>query len=185
MSGEERAVADAPEHALGRWAGWCAAAAAALFLAFSGWQLWQAETDDDLAYAAARDTVLDSGKRHLETLNSVRSGRIEDGLARWRAASTGPLRDELRRTGRSDAATLAKAGTTARAKVTDAAVVRLDTRSGTAELIATVHIRVTERGGAPTTDRKRLTAGLERTGDGWKLRALGAVPAEGAEGGDS
>jgi Mce-associated membrane protein len=77
----------------------------------------------------------------------------------------------------ADAATLKQSGTSTRGTVTDAAVTELDTRAGTAKLIATVQVRVTPATGTATTDRKRFEAGLSRTADGWKLTALTAVPA--------
>lgn len=76
----------------------------------------------------------------------------------------------------ADAATLRQSGTSTRGTVTDAAVTELDTRAGTAKLIATVQVQVTPAAGAATTDRKRFEAGLSRTAGGWKLTALTAVP---------
>lgn len=152
-------------------------AAVVLFCAFGGWQLWAARTDDDLAYSAARDAVRSAGSEHITTLNTVDRTRVADALKQWRAASTGPLAAELRRTERQNALDLKKSGTSADATVTDAAVIQLDNRAGTAELIATVRIKVTARNGEPNTDRKRFEAGLQRTGGGWKLKSLRAVPA--------
>lgn len=74
-------------------------------------------------------------------------------------------------------------GASARATVTEAALTALDTRAGTAKLIATVRVDVTPRGGgAPSTDRKRLEAVLTRTAENtWRVAALSAVPVTGAE----
>jgi Mce-associated membrane protein len=77
----------------------------------------------------------------------------------------------------ADAATVKQSGTSTRGEVTAAAVTELDTRAGTAKLIATVEVHLTPPAGTPTTDRKRFEADLSRTGDGWKLSALTAVPA--------
>ncbi|EFL41509.1 conserved hypothetical protein, partial [Streptomyces griseoflavus Tu4000] len=107
--------------------------------------------------------------------------RREPGSGRRRASwpvedSTGPLREELGRTE-------AKAGASARGTVTEAAVTALDTRAGTAKLIATVRVEVTPAGAKkPATDRKRLEAVLARTGEGeWKVRAVSAVPLTGQQ----
>ncbi|RCG15525.1 hypothetical protein DQ392_25345 [Streptomyces reniochalinae] len=150
--------------------------AALLFCAASAWLYRSAHTDDDLAYSRARDEALAAGRSHLATLNSIDARHITAGLREWRDATTGPLRDQLRRDENTSADTLEERGTSARARVTDAALTGLDDTAGTAELIATVRITTTTRGGAPAADRKRMTAGLERTDDGWKLTSLAPVP---------
>jgi Mce-associated membrane protein len=159
-----------------RTAGWAAAVAVLLFCALSGWWYEQARSDDSLAYAKARDTVLAGAQRDIASLSSIDAAKVDEGLRQWLDATTGPLHDRLRRTGASDSDALTKAGTSARATVTEAAITELDTRAGTARLIATVQVLVTPRTGAPTTDRKRLDAAMARTPDGWKLTALAAVP---------
>ncbi|MFH8441318.1 hypothetical protein ACH4D3_08825 [Streptomyces sp. NPDC018026] len=157
-----------------------AGAGLALALALCGtgaWTYTQARTDDGLAYGRERDEALADGRAGiavLTTLDAATRQRAERSIRDWRAVSTGPLRKEL-------GATEAKAGSSARGTVTEAAVTALDTRSGTAKLIATVRVRVTPAGTAgtkkPATDRKRLEAVLARTGEGeWKVRALSAVP---------
>lgn len=151
-------------------------AAALLFCACAGWLHWRAHTDADLAHSRARDQALAAGRTHLATLNTIDAGHITAGLRDWRAATTGPLRDRLRRSAAKDAAALRERGTDARARVTAAALTGLDTRAGTATLIATVRISTSTRAGSPATDRKRMRAGLERTPDGWKLTSLAPVP---------
>ncbi|UNT01346.1 hypothetical protein MMF93_29400 [Streptomyces tubbatahanensis] len=150
--------------------------AALLFCAASAWLYWSAHTDEDLVYSRARDQALAAGRTHLATLNSIDAQHIAAGLREWREATTGPLRDQLRRDENKSADTLRERGTSARARVTDAALTGLDDTAGTAELIATVRITTTTRSGAPAADRKRMTAGLERTDDGWKLTSLAPVP---------
>ncbi|MEU5837226.1 hypothetical protein ABZ820_26640 [Streptomyces diacarni] len=161
-----------------RGAAWPAGAllVALLFCAVSAWLYWSAHTDDDLAYARARDQALAAGRTHLATLNSIDAKHIAAGLREWREATTGPLREQLRRDENKSADTLEERGTSARARVTDAALTGLDDTAGTAELIATVRITTTTRSGAPAADRKRMAAGLERTDDGWKLTSLAPVP---------
>ncbi|MBT3151294.1 hypothetical protein HTV45_10440 [Streptomyces sp. CHD11] len=157
-----------------------AGAGLALALAFCGTGAWtydQARTDDSLAYGRERDEALADGRAAvsvLTTLDASTRQRAERSIRDWRDASTGPLRRELGATG-------AGTGTSARGTVTDAALTALDTRSGTAKLIATVRVEVTPAGTKkPATDRKRLEAVLARTGeDEWKVKALSAVPVEG------
>lgn len=150
--------------------------ACSLFTAGSAWYWAQVGADGDLGYAKARDAALTQGRQDIVRLNSVDSTRVDADLGQWLAATTGPLHEQLRRSGAADSATLRSAGTTTVGTVTDAAVTELDTRSGTARVIATVEIRLTGPGGTPTDNRKRFEASLSRTPDGWKITALTAVP---------
>ncbi|WP_030316748.1 hypothetical protein [Streptomyces flavochromogenes] len=149
------------------------------FCGTGAWTYAQARTDEGLAFSRERDTALAEGRDRLTVLNSLDASTREHaaaGIRAWRDASTGPLRTELGRT-------TPAVGASARATVTEAALTALDTRAGTAKLIATVRVDVTPRGGgAATTDRKRLEAVLTRTGeDTWRVAALSAVPVAGAE----
>ncbi|MEU1117752.1 MULTISPECIES: hypothetical protein [unclassified Streptomyces] len=149
----------------------------ALALAFCGTGVWtyaQARGDDSLAYGRERDEALSDGRDRLTVLNTLDASsrqRARAGIEDWRAASTGPLRDEL-------GSTAPRKGASARGTVTEAALTGLDTRAGTAKIVATVRVEVTPAGTKkPTTDRKRLEAVLVRTGGGeWKVKALSAVP---------
>ncbi|QKW06247.1 hypothetical protein HUT18_07365 [Streptomyces sp. NA04227] len=157
------------------------AAALGLALLLCGYGTWSyadARGDDSLDHAEQRDAALAEGRAALTTLTSLdarTSKSTEAGLRAWRSASTGALRDELARA-------RPESGTRTRGTVTDAAVTALDTRAGTAKLLATVRVDVTRASGtAPGSDRKRLEAVLTRTGDGWRIKALGAVPVSGPE----
>jgi Mce-associated membrane protein len=163
-----------------------AVAGLALALGFCGTGAWtyaQARGDDALAYGRERDAALTDGRRAVAVLNTLDASskeRARSGIRAWQTASTGPLRDEL---GRTEPRT----GPSSRGTVTEAAVTALDTRAGTAKLIAAVRVEVTRSGSrTPTTDRKRLEAVLARTGPGeWKVQALSAVPlATAVEGGN-
>ncbi|WP_327112411.1 hypothetical protein OG206_04550 [Streptomyces sp. NBC_01341] len=159
--------------------GWAALLAAALVCALGAWSYAQARGDDTLAYAKDRDAALADGKRHLARLTSMDGGStdgVESGLTAWLGSSTGPLHDRLESSRKKDAAELTQSGATARGKVTDAALTVLDDRAGTAALIATVDVEITPRTGKGGTERKRFEATLARTGQGWKVKALEALP---------
>ncbi|MFF2507045.1 hypothetical protein ACFVTY_27265 [Streptomyces sp. NPDC058067] len=152
--------------------------AAAAFCGYGAVSYAQARGDDALAYSRARDQALADGRRGittLTTLDATTGQRAREGVRAWTRASTGALRTELGHTRPA-------VGASARGTVTEAAVTALDTRAGTAKVIATVRVSVTPKGGgAASTDRKRLEAVLARTGDGgWKLKALNAVPVTGS-----
>ncbi|MFF9688688.1 hypothetical protein [Streptomyces sp. NPDC014623] len=159
--------------------GWAALLAAVLVCALGTWSYAQARGDGTLAYAKSRDAALADGKRHLTRLTSMdgkNAASVESGLTNWLDASTGPLHDQLENTRKKDEGELTESGATARGKVTDAALTALDDRAGTAALIATVDVEVTPRTGKGGTERKRFEATLARTGDGWKIKALDALP---------
>jgi Mce-associated membrane protein len=151
---------------------------AAVLCALSAWSYADTRGDAALGYAKARDTVLAAGQQDITRLNTVDAAHLDRDLGQWLDATTGPLHDQLSRTHAADTAALKASGTSTRGTVTDAAVTELDTRAGTAKLIATVQVQVVPKSdaGAATTDRKRFEAGLSRTADGWKLTALTAVP---------
>lgn len=154
---------------------WAAVAAAALLCGGAGWSYARAAGDGTRAYAETRDTALAAGREHLARLSSYDGRRAEEDRRAWLEASAGELHEELERTE-------PPAGVSARATVTDAALTALDDRAGTARLIATVRVETSAAGrtaGPPATDRTRLEADLVRTGDGWKVTALTALPATG------
>ncbi|WP_069169790.1 hypothetical protein [Streptomyces griseus] len=162
--------------------GWAALLASVLVCALGGWSYAQARGDHTLSYAEARDAALTDGRRHLArltTMDGKDARSVRAGLTAWLGSSTGALHDRLESTRKQDTAALTESGTTARGKVTDAALTALDERAGTAALIATVDVEITDRGGRPGTERKRFEATLVRTGDGWKVKALDALPVGG------
>ncbi|MEE1754030.1 hypothetical protein [Streptomyces sp. SP18CS02] len=174
-----------------RYAWGAALVLAALFCGTAGWSYARTAGDETRAYAQTRDTVLSTGRQHLARLSSFDASRADAGLEQWLDASAGALHEELKRTrprteGTGGTGGTEGTGTSARATVTDAALTALDTRAGTAELIATVDVVLTPAGGPagrtgqPGTDRKRLEATLTRTEGGWKVTALTAVPVAGA-----
>ena len=147
-------------------------AAAAAFCAWSGWSYWQSRHDQDVRVAQARDAVARAGRQQIAALNTLDPKRSDATLRAWLAASSGPLHDELARTSAQNRQKIAQARTTATGTVTGLAVTELDTRAGTAQVIATVQVRLGDTG----TGRKRFSAVLTRTGARWRLTALTAIP---------
>jgi Mce-associated membrane protein len=146
---------------------------AAAFLGWSGWSYWQSGHSGSVRFAKARDQVRLAGRQEIATLNTLDPQQSDAGLRRWLDASTGPLRDELRRTSAENKQKIEQAQVAAVGTVTDLAVTELDARAGTAQVIATVQVKV----GASEPGRKRFIAVLARTGGDWKLTSLTAVPA--------
>ncbi|MFF8289780.1 hypothetical protein ACF068_11205 [Streptomyces sp. NPDC016309] len=161
-----------------RYGWWAAVAVAALLCALAGRSYAGAAGDATRALAEARDHALADGRGHLARLRGLDAAHPAAARAQWLDATTGDLHEQVRTAApRKDA----DPGASARATVTDAALTALDDRAGTARLIATVRVETTPADGGPAaTDRERLEAGLVRTGDGWKVAALTAVPVAGA-----
>jgi Mce-associated membrane protein len=145
---------------------------AAAFCAWSGWSYQQSAHSSAVRVARARDQVQRAARQEIATLNTLDPRQSDAGLGRWLDASTGALHDELRRTSSQDRQRALQAKTSAEGTVTDLAVTELDPRAGTAQVIATVQVRLGTNG----TERKRFTAVLARTGTAWKLTALTALP---------
>ena len=145
---------------------------------FAGWSLHLVlSSPSHPALAVNRDAVLRTGSRQIAVLNTLGCGADP---RRWLEVSTGPLRDQLQRSLSDSRQKIAAARTCAVGKVVGAAVTAVDTRSGQAQLLAAVEVTLTPPGGAPTVQRKRYEAGLARTGAGWKLTSLTAVPVDAA-----
>ncbi|MEU9129672.1 hypothetical protein AB0D08_16460 [Kitasatospora sp. NPDC048540] len=148
---------------------------AALLLAlacclFGAVQYARASADPALDRARTRDAVLAAGRTALDRLTSAEAGQAEATRRSWLAVSGGALHDRLA------AGPARDPGVTAHGSVAEAAVTALDTRAGTARLIALVRVDLVQGAGAVTTDRRRLQAELGRTADGWKVTALTTVP---------
>jgi Mce-associated membrane protein len=150
-----------------------------LALAFAGWGGWtwlQADNDDALAYATARDEVLAVGRTQVATLTTLDYHDVDGGIDKWLAVSTGGLRDELAATDGKTRRQLKDNATVATGRVLDAAVSELDVRVGSAKLLVSVEISTARAGGPPAAQRNRFVAGMSRVDGGWKLSALDQVP---------
>jgi Mce-associated membrane protein len=159
------------------WAvGGALVAVAAVFAALSAVSSYDAGHSDAARFAADRDQALAAGRQEIATLDSMDYRHADAGLRAWLAASTGPLHDELQRSQAQSTKQIQQGRTVAVGQVVDAAVTELDDRAGTAQVIASVRIVLTPGGGTASTQRNRYQAGLTRTGDGWRLSSLTAIP---------
>lgn len=156
---------------------WAMLLAGAAFLAWVAYPLVHGHNN---GRAAERDKVSSAATRQIAELNSLDAANLDAGMARWLDDSTGPLHDALVSEQQSGKAKAQKAGTTATGKVTALAVTTLDVKTGDATVIAAVRVQVTGPGAAPSEQRRRYQAGLSRTGTGWKLKSLIAIPPAGA-----
>ncbi|MEX0426185.1 hypothetical protein AB3X52_01040 [Nocardioides sp. DS6] len=126
--------------------------------------------------AQMRDAVLIAATRHIETLNTLDYRHVDDGLAAWRAVTTGTLRDQLSGVDASERKLLGQQKTITKGRVVDAAVYSLD--DDTATVIAAVEVTVTDAskpGKEPTVKRNRFSADLVRVHGRWLLDNLQQV----------
>jgi Mce-associated membrane protein len=149
-------------------------AAAAVFAGYALVAWLTAGHDDTAHFAKARDTVLLDARQDIVVLNTLDYRRIDDGLKRWLAASTGNLHEQIANVTPSDKKDLVNAKKVSSGKVIDAAVTQLDNRAGNATVIATVETTVSPSNGAPPK-RNRFSATLARDGGSWKLSDLQQV----------
>jgi Mce-associated membrane protein len=153
-------------------AGWLAVAAAVGFAAWAGSAYLSAASSPALAAGQARDAALRAGTREIADLNTVSVRQIAAWQQRWLADTTGPEHATIERTNAAAAAQIAKVETSSAGTVTGAALTGLDTRAGTASLIATVSVQQTAESGESNTVTNRYLAGLTLTPAGWKISSL-------------
>jgi Mce-associated membrane protein len=146
----------------------------ALFAAWAGVRYWQVSRSAAATLGRARDQVLQAARPEIADLNTVQPGRIGTWEARWLADTTGTEHAHIQQTNPAARAQIKKVKTSARATVTDVAVIRLDSQAGTAQIIATVQVLQTAQSGSTDTVSNRYMAGLTRTAAGWKISSLAA-----------
>jgi Mce-associated membrane protein len=156
--------------------GWAAIVAAAVFLGWSAWAVWQDDPAARTGPERVRDVVLRSAREQIAALNTMNPAQVDAGLRAWSSASTGALRDQLQRDEPQNRVKIGRSRTTAAATVTGAAVTSLDIAAGKAKVIASVQVKLALQGGSPTLQRKRFEAGTVRTPSGWKLESITAIP---------
>ncbi|WP_405016512.1 hypothetical protein OHV05_04870 [Kitasatospora sp. NBC_00070] len=141
-------------------------AVALVVLALGGLSHWQARSDtaDDRARAGA----LAAGRTAVTVLTSADAADPAATRARWLSVTHAPLHDRLGAAPAPDQ--------TVRASLAGAALTALDPAAGTARLIAVVRLERVSATGGSSTDRRRVTVSLTRTGDGWKAADLATVP---------
>ncbi|TQK51711.1 Mce-associated membrane protein [Streptomyces sp. SLBN-118] len=153
------------------------AAVATGLAAWTGTSWYAAAHDDSAAFAQTRDEVLAAGEQAVQNLNTLDHRDLEQGLDTWERSATGDLLAELRNGRDAFADQVGKARTVTTAKVLSGAVTELDQRAGRAGVLIAVRITVDPADDEPSSKQSRLLGELTRTGDGWKLSALGQAPA--------
>lgn len=162
-----------------------AAALAAVFAAWAGTSWYAAANDDAADFAVARDDALAAARQAVTNLNTLDHRELDEGLDRWEASATGELLAQLRKGREGFEEEVRKAETVTTAEVLSAALTELDDRAGRADVLVAVRITVAAPGEKPQAKDSRMLGEVTRTGDGWKLSALGQAPAGDSAGGDA
>ncbi|MFB7664370.1 nuclear transport factor 2 family protein [Kitasatospora sp. NPDC056138] len=152
------------------------AALAAAVAAWSGWSWYAAAHDGTAAYAQDRDRVLAVGEQAVQNMNTLDHADLSHGLDIWESSTTGDLHSQLVQGRAEFTKQVQQAQTVTTAKVLSGAVTELDDRAGRASVMVALRITVAAPKNTPATKEARMLAELTRTGDGWKLSALGQAP---------
>lgn len=158
------------------------AAAAVIFAAQASWAWYSAARAGTPALAQTRDQVLQAGEQEVQNFNTLDYRHVSAGLNLWEQSSAGQLRAQIVAARSAFEKQVEQAKTITTAKILDAALVTLDTRAGTASIIAAVQLNVVPSQGAPVSKQARLVGQLTRTASGWKLSSLGQAPVGSATG---
>ena len=155
----------------------CAAVtvAALVFAVVSGVVWWRAGHDGAATAATTRDAVLVDARVAISTVNTSDYRKPTAALDNWLMVSAGALKSEFTDSRASAEKLLAQAKVVTSAVVLDAAVTKLDTRKGSATVIASVNVKRQPVSGAATTTRNRFRATLTEVGDDWRLSNLALV----------
>ena len=151
-------------------------ALAVLIAAVGMFSWWRAAHDDDLALARSRDAVLRAATSHIEALNSLDYRHVDTGLAKWRAITTGTLRDQIDGVSADEQKLLADQEKISTGKVTDAAVFSLD--EDTATVVAAVDVTVKDDlhpDQPATVKRNRFSADMVLLHGRWLVEKLQQV----------
>jgi Mce-associated membrane protein len=149
-------------------------AAAVVFAGVAGWSWVSAPRAS--AVAQRRDQVLRAGEQAVLNFNTLDYRSVDAGLRLWEQSSAGALRAQVVAGQASFARQIRQAKTITTARVLDAALTGLSSR--TATIIVAIQITVTPASGAPNTKQSRLEGQLTETLSGWKLSALSQVPVQ-------
>ena len=144
----------------------------------AGWfgvSWYRAAHDKSLGAGMERDAVLRDGEQAILTLNTLDYRRVQDGLTLWEQSSTGALLDQLRANRDAYARAITDSTTFSSAKLLDAAVASLDSRAGTAQVLAGVDVTSQLDKGDPGCAHRRVRMEMIRVGDVWKVGTLTPV----------
>jgi len=151
------------------------AAVALVFAAWFGISWAGAANDDDLALDRTRDEVSRVADAAMATLNTLDYRKVDEGLDRWEAASTGNLYNQIHDGRGTSKSRLEATKTSTTARILKSAVTQLNDRDGTARVMAAMLIELTPEGGQTTPTYQRVQGSLLRTDTGWKLDGIETV----------
>lgn len=137
--------------------------------------LWHsAASGDSAGVARMRDQALQAAEQGSVNLTTLDYRHVQEGLARWKASTTGSLQSQLTSKSLVDQFTKQeqqrKAVSTS--KVKDGVITELDAKAGKASALVIMDVTVTEAGGKPSEKLEPLEWDLTLTKSGWKLSGI-------------
>lgn len=141
-----------------------------------GWSWYRSAHSASISAARQRDAALREGQQAILNFNTLDYRHISQGLKLWQQSSTGTLLRDISTDRSSFEKEVSKAKTITTAMILDDALTSLNTRAGTAVIIAAVQITVKPAAGSASTKQTRLVGTLQRTRGVWKLSTLGQAP---------
>jgi Mce-associated membrane protein len=167
-----------PQGGLLRRATLAVAALAVVAFAAAAWfgvSWYLAAHDRSLAVGMDRDAVLRDAQQATLTLNTLDYRHVQDGLALWEQAATGPLLTQLRANRDSYVHAITDSATVSNGNVVDAAVAALDERAGTAQVLVGLDVTSQIDKGDPGCVHRRVHLDMVRIGPSWKVGNLTPV----------
>ncbi|BFV60341.1 nuclear transport factor 2 family protein [Kitasatospora sp. CMC57] len=154
----------------------CLLLAGVVAASWGGWSWYAAAHDGSADLARARDRALAAGEQAVQNLNTLDHAALTPGLDLWEQSTTGDLHSQLVQGREEFEKQVKQAQSVTTARVLDGAVTELDEGSGQAAVMVAVRITVRTGQEQPVTKDSRMLGRLTRTGEGWKLSALGQAP---------
>jgi Mce-associated membrane protein len=154
------------------------AVVAVVVFAAAGWfgvSWYWAAHDKSLALGMDRDAVLRDAQRDTLNLDTLDYRQVQDGLTLWEQSAAGPLLTQLRTNRNTYARAITNSAAISTAQVLDAAVVSLDERSGTAQVLVGVDVTSQADRGDPSCSHRRVRLEMIRAGNTWKVGTLAPV----------
>jgi Mce-associated membrane protein len=151
------------------------AAAALIALACAAWfgTSWRAAADAGTATAArARDTVLQDAEQAAVNLNTLDYQHARQDLNLWLSSSTGTLHTGIQQDLQQELQVAQQERLVTSATILDGAVTRLDTVSGTANVMLALTFSVQISGSKAAAKFESELGTMRKTAAGWRLSSL-------------
>ncbi|WP_020495401.1 hypothetical protein [Sciscionella marina] len=136
---------------------------------------WQDAFGSDASVASARDGALEAARTEVATLASLDYRKADANLEQWSAVATGAYKANLDRAKESDANQAKRTKSVSTARITSAAVTKVDVNAGTATVILSADVHIAANGKPAVRRKAGFTARMDRTDSGWLVGDLSST----------